>query len=87
MVESALLRNENLNFFNNNNNSSSYKKFRKNNNNNTKAYYLDNHYYTLNLKLITFNSKHKNNFFSSSSHKSIKRLRYLLNLNCKKKPR
>ena len=49
-------------------------------------FYLNRNDYSFNNYLVI---KYKKNKLSSymSSHKSIKRLRYLCSLNCKKKPR
>ena len=56
---------------------------------NSNRCYLDNQYYYRSIyylsTLLKFSKK--SNFVYFSSHKSIKRLRYLFSLNSKKKPR
>lgn len=53
--------------------------------------YLDNQYYYRSIYYLSFpiffKSSFKSNFMYFNSHKSIKRLRYLISLNSKKKPR
>jgi hypothetical protein len=80
MVESACTkRNESHSFIRNNNNNTlnrSKFKFRYHRHNNRNLSQHDKIFKAINKKLSY-----------SSSHKSIKRLRYLFSLNCKTKPR
>jgi hypothetical protein len=86
MVEKAQLRNET--YFTNENktkihtssNNSHHSKYHRHFNNNNK----NNNRIKYNLKIFKYNNK---KLSYSSSHKSIKRLRYLFSLNCKAKPR
>lgn len=72
-------RNKHYNFKNNTNRNhykSNFKKYKK-------------HFFNFNaliFSIIQYNTKN-NRFFCSPSHKAVRRLRYLFNLNCKKKTR
>ena len=91
MVELAKYENE-YGFCNNNNNRhnrySFYNSTNNNYNNSYKKQYRK-HFYNFNefiFSIVQYNIKN-NRFFCSPSHKAVRRLRYLFNLNCKKKTR
>ena len=85
MVELAKYENENEYYNNKHNNS------RNRNNSYNKKHYKNHkkHFFNYNsfvFSIIQYNTKN-NRFFCSPSHKAVRRLRYLFNLNCKKKTR
>jgi hypothetical protein len=88
MVELAKYENE-YEFYNGNkhNNNNSSHNNRNQYNRNYKKY--KKHFFNFNKSIfatIQYNTKN-NRFFCSPSHKAVRRLRYLFNLNCKKKTR
>ena len=97
MVELAKFENE-YDFYNNHNSRRNTFRHNYNDNNNNNNYSNNNsrkfkkfkkqffNYNTFIFSIIQYNTKN-NRFFCSPSHKAVRRLRYLFNLNCKKKTR